>query len=1334
MLKASKSSSGLEGSDLDDLDDISSLLATLDFKDETTNLGSSHPLLPNRLHTLALLLQTRFEFEQSQSNPPNPQDQDLTTSISLLRTAIKLTPSNDPSKLKPTYLTALANVLEVQFRISAEVPLISEAIECHVLAAQLDASPSLEEQHGRFAAIGNALELRARRAGDIKDLTNAISFQEKALELTPASHPSNHVRMYSLAESLQRRFLFTRQEEDITKTIELLRRALEIVGIESGHFNVPTYLTILGRALQCQKFSGTQDELNAIEEAISLQRQAVHLANALINNNTNTPDLPFLLSSLGSTLQNHFRLSNAPSSISSALLTHQQALELTPPTHPDRHARLFALGDSLQARFLRLGGLADLERAIPLLREAVGLAPEGHPSLLVYLSVLGGALQSRFQYTGEEGDISEAILLKEKAVELTPNGHPTKPKYLSGLADAYQRRFTHTGDLSDISEAIARLSSAVQVASTTLNDNENTNDPDRPSLLASLGTSLQRRFSHTGELSDITDAVSSSRKAVELTPDDHPNKALYCSVLSSALQDRFLLTSNLEDASEAISLSQSAVDLTPEGHPDHAVYLSKLGISYELRYAHTHDLADLESAIKSQRKSIQLTPETHPDLPVRLAALGTSLQRKFTVTKNLDDISESIQRHQEAAALVPPNHPRYTILQSSLALAYKSRFDLDHTTQEKENENKSDIASSLTHLSLAAKSPTGAPTLRLHAARFWIAFSKLAQAPSPSDPSSHSDSLDAHHTAVHLIAHIAGLEQTIEKRHEHLQVADISSISASAAAAALSAGRPELALEWLEQGRCLVWGQLSELRTPVEELRAYDAKLGEEVVRVSKALDSAGSRTLSATQLGHDQHAPERARASLEAESLSHIKLAKRWTQLIQSVWRIPQFKDFLRPPSASSLLQNLPPFGVVVVLNVHQDRCDALALRKGRKALHVPLPGMSHAKAEDLRMALGVKLRAAGVRMRSIDREPEDAPKNGGTRGMKLANDQTSLSKILAVLWRCVVKPIVDALGLQHTPQNLERIWWCPTGPLAFLPLHAAGIYNTDTTKSSSPQPPAGSSLSDYAISSYTPTVRTLINIYKNSASNPQLQNPPHKPSKSPSGLLIISQPDTPALPRIPHTQTECDLVSALLTPHQIPHMTLSSSAATLSATTAQMQTPSYTSIHLACHTVQDTPKPLQSSFALYDGPLTLSFLIQSNHDSDGHGKKSSRDLAFLSACQTSAGSAPLSDESVHLAAGMLAAGYRGAVATMWGIRDEWGPRVAGDFYGELIGGGSEGERESEGDSGSERDEVIEGGGRLDVEHAARALHHAVGNLRRAVGDSEAGLLSWVPYVHFGI
>ncbi|KAJ2930106.1 hypothetical protein H1R20_g6978, partial [Candolleomyces eurysporus] len=60
--------------------------------------------------------------------------------------------------------------------------------------------------------------------------------------------------------------------------------------------------------------------------------------------------------------------------------------------------------------------------------------------------------------------------------------------------------------------------------------------------------------------------------------------------------------------------------------------------------------------------------------------------------------------------------------------------------------------------------------------------------------------------------------------------------------------------------------------------------------------------------------------------------------------------------------------------------------------------------------------------------------------------------------------------------------------------------------------------------------------------------------------------------------------------------------------------------------------------------------------------------DLAFLSACQTSAGEQKLSEEAVHLAAGMLAAGYRRVVATMWAIGDRHAPEVAKDFYDYLF------------------------------------------------------------------
>ncbi|TFK23355.1 hypothetical protein FA15DRAFT_670556 [Coprinopsis marcescibilis] len=104
---------------------------------------------------------------------------------------------------------------------------------------------------------------------------------------------------------------------------------------------------------------------------------------------------------------------------------------------------------------------------------------------------------------------------------------------------------------------------------------------------------------------------------------------------------------------------------------------------------------------------------------------------------------------------------------------------------------------------------------------------------------------------------------------------------------------------------------------------------------------------------------------------------------------------------------------------------------------------------------------------------------------------------------------------------------------------------------------------------------------------------------------------------------------------------------------------------------------------------------------------------LAFLSACQTSAGEEKLSEEAVHLAAGMLAAGYRGVVGTMWSISDRQAPEVARDFYECLL---------------------AEGGKGIDASRASYALHHAIQNLRRRSGNSEHSLLTWVPYVHFGV
>jgi CHAT domain-containing protein len=201
---------------------------------------------------------------------------------------------------------------------------------------------------------------------------------------------------------------------------------------------------------------------------------------------------------------------------------------------------------------------------------------------------------------------------------------------------------------------------------------------------------------------------------------------------------------------------------------------------------------------------------------------------------------------------------------------------------------------------------------------------------------------------------------------------------------------------------------------------------------------------------------------------------------------------------------------------------------------------------------------------------------------------------------------------------QDLGRIWWCPTGPLAFLPIHAAGLYGEDK--------PFSLKLSDFLISSYTPSLTALIQGFR-----------PHSGSQTELRILAVTQPSAKGQSYLPGTQEEikCIQQHAKGKAHlQWLHEEM--------ATIAKVQKGMTNSrwVHFACHGVQ-SDSPTESAILLAgSSQLTLSNIIQLSLPN--------ADLAFLSACQTATGSQELQDESVHLTAGMLLAGYRGVIGTM--------------------------------------------------------------------------------------
>ncbi|KAF6751383.1 CHAT domain-containing protein [Ephemerocybe angulata] len=1002
-----------------------------------------------------------------------------------------------------------------------------------------------------------------------------------------------------------------------------------------------------------------------ISEAISLYRRALQTMRPGHLN------LSSVLSNLGTSLFSRSKRINSLQDISESITLLQRAASLVDHSHETHPVIVNNLGNSFLARFQLTGHPEDMHKSISSLQSAVDLTPPNHLDLSSRLNDLGNSFQVRFRSDGKLDDVEEAIRAQRRAVQLTQVGDIWLPSRLSNLGNSLSLRFGHNGDLADIAEAISVQQRAVHITPK--------HHPMLHGWLSNLAISLTRRFERTQDRPDIDGSISALEGAVKHAPKDHANLPHILTNLSIALMRRFKLIGNAADLSAAVSNARKAVDLTPEGHEYLSSRLDNLGNILTLRFDQTGDPQDISQAIISQQKAIKLTPKGHSALPAQFNNLGNAFQSRFNRTNELSDIAEAILAHQRAVQLTPKGHydlPRW--LRSLADSFYWRCLKTGH---------RDDLFGCISNFKSSATCTFGPPQIRLLAAKHWARLSCIYPLPFQA-----FETLVAFDTAIGLVALIVGLDQTVRYRYDKLK--EMSDLPLEAASNACRLSRPDKSLEWLEQGRCLVWGQLSTLRTPFGDLRKHDNHLAQSILEVSQQLENAGS---SRGPLHSGMTLEENI--SAEDEARSHLKLARRWDELLQAARAIPGFGAFLKPLPCSALLHDLPSSGYVVVINIDKKRCDAIALIPGKPApFHIPLPQFSLEKATKCRADLSAQLQVYQLRDRGREAiapanekvlERGIGPVSKGKRG------NNSVRSVLQCLWEQVVKPILDALGISKGTQAptslLLRVWWCPTGPLSFLPIHAAGIYGAQDSQC----------LPHYVISSYTPSVSALSEIVRNSTS-----------TKNPfSGLFMTSQPNVPAASPIPGTTKEVqDIYDLFLKINGTTTRVEKAEGSAITVDQCLENMEQFSSIHLACHASQNAADPLQSRFFLHNGSLDLATIIQRN--------LKNADLAFLSACQTSTGEEKLPDEAVHLAAGMLAAGYRRVVSTMWSIGDQHAPQVSRDFYEYLW-------------STNSPDDESENG--FDGTNSARAIHHATQELRHRLDDTEESLLAWISYVHFG-
>jgi hypothetical protein len=90
---------------------------------------------------------------------------------------------------------------------------------------------------------------------------------------------------------------------------------------------------------------------------------------------------------------------------------------------------------------------------------------------------------------------------------------------------------------------------------------------------------------------------------------------------------------------------------------------------------------------------------------------------------------------------------------------------------------------------------------------------------------SHDIVIRAHQAVLESIPQLFWLGQSIPHRYDQLSYFKAGDAIVAAASRAISAGKGTFALEWLEEGRNIVWVQLQRLRNPLDDLRAQHPEL-----------------------------------------------------------------------------------------------------------------------------------------------------------------------------------------------------------------------------------------------------------------------------------------------------------------------------------------------------------------------------------------------------------------------------------------------------------------------------------------------------------------------------
>jgi tetratricopeptide (TPR) repeat protein len=803
-------------------------------------------------------------------------------------------------------------------------------------------------------------EQHGRYLASVASLRRCLRADSDLLALPCLATHERVILLDRLARGLQTLFSMTRSHLSVDQAIELRRDILSYHAIE----HAARALACLDLAALLGLASSHSGNMTHLEEAIALQREALRVSR---------PDHHYhararydLIVSLRNFCQRRWDAAR----MEEAIILAREGLEKNTSDSPDRGLACHNLAASLIVHARRPRHRSCTPNAVAEIvlfaREAWRLLPAGHPAREECCRNLSTFLFSHFSSTGVPADIDEATVWSRHLADIASQNHRVDPvSSYSMLARILRARSRFVSDHAPLNEALQLDRRIMQLRPV--------GHHHRDQACEDVANSLKMLARRTGDMSLLEEAIAHEREALTLRPLGHWKRDQTCQNLAFSLYTMHDWRSSPPCLDEAIALAREALALRPEGHRNRGKSCATLATALRKK----EDPLLLAEIIELYREAMRANGPHHPIRARQCAQLGDVLLQHSVNKGDTALIQEAESLHQEALALYPVDHSERWHLLVSLA-----QVNINPSYP------KRNLATSLEYLRQAIAPRSDGVHRMLHVVTDTL--QRVEQAGVDGDLRHRL--LQIYSSAIELAISITGYALSGEAQLEYLTACRY--LGPAACTLALNLSMSEVALEVLERARGIVWAQQLQVRDP--HLDGAPVDLRSELV----ALFAAISGTEHSGTPDVDDIEPTDSKPQRDVRHQQHGRIQ----EIVQGVRALPGMERFLRGPTCAALMEAARDHPVVTLFTGRAGCC-ALVIKDARTLPHhLPLLGINEPSLRS--MGYGI----LGNSWRGSDNLSGDRAMVISRPGQRRSRN---LERILATLWKSIVRPILEHIGL---------------------------------------------------------------------------------------------------------------------------------------------------------------------------------------------------------------------------------------------------------------------------------------------------------------------------------